>query len=94
MSGEEKRAIKGAVLLEVEEAKEALALLRAKAEQWRRAHEKVSNLLVKMKRDDAYLESGAPEARQEIANHSGAIAAAMDLKRLIHTDPPYLRFLR
>lgn len=36
MSEEEKRALQGSVLLEVEEARAALALLRARAEQWRK----------------------------------------------------------
>ncbi len=93
MSEDEKRAIKGAVLLEVEEAKAALALLRAKAEQWYQAHEKVAKLLSRMRRDSAHLESAATEARMEIASNSSLIAAAMNLDSVLALDSELERAL-
>jgi hypothetical protein len=86
MSEDEKRAIKGAVLLELEEAKDALALLRAKAEQWYQAHQKVTHLLARMKRDSAQLESAARDARMEIASNSRTISIVMNLDSVLALD--------
>lgn len=86
MSEDEKRAIMGAVLLEVEEAKAALALLRAKAEQWSRLHEKVSHLLARMRRDGAQMESAAAETRKDILANREAITAVMDFNAVLALD--------
>jgi hypothetical protein len=86
MSESEKRAIMGAALLEVEDAKAALALLRAKAQNWCRLHEKVAHLLARAMRDDAHLESAARDSRVEILGNMPAIAAAMNLDSILALD--------
>lgn len=45
MSEEEKRALQGAILLELEEAKAAFALLRKRAELWAKQHEEIAFFL-------------------------------------------------
>jgi hypothetical protein len=51
MSEEEQRQIKAMALLEAEEAKSALALLRSKADQWIVSHDLVSRMLSLAKRE-------------------------------------------
>lgn len=86
MSEDEKRAIKGEVLLEVEEAKSALALLRARAEHWYNAHEKVTYLLARMKRDSAHMKSAAAEARSEIERNLDAYTKVMTIEAVLALD--------
>lgn len=86
MSGEEKRAIQGAALLEVEEAKAALALLRARAQHWRGLHEKVNWLLARMTREAAHLEEGAKEVRTEIENDIEAFKSVTGIEAILSLD--------
>lgn len=86
MSEEEKRAIRAASLLEYEEAKAALALLRVKADQWSALHERVTHLLARMRRDSAHLESAAASAGLAIRRDHAAVAAVMDLDAVLALD--------
>jgi hypothetical protein len=86
MSEDEKRAIRAAALLEFEEAKDDLALLRAKAEQWRKRVEKVQHLLTRMRRDDAGMERAAVETRMELAAHLPATVEAMNIEAVFALD--------
>ena len=75
-----------AVLLELEEAKEALALLRAKADQWHRALERVSTLLSRMKRDCLHGEATVAEARAAVMAERTALSSAVDLNAVLELD--------
>jgi hypothetical protein len=86
MSEDEKRAIQGVVLLEVEEAKSALALLRAKAEHWYKLQEKVCHFLARMKRDGMQQESAATETRMEIVSNLSSYEAATRVEFVLALD--------
>lgn len=86
MSEDEQRKIKGAVLLEVEEAKAALALLRAKAGHWYSAQEKLVHLLSRMKRDSAHLKSAAAEVRAEIDKNLDMYTNIMTIEAVLALD--------
>lgn len=86
MGNEEKRALQAAALLEFEDAKAELALLRTKAEQLRKVHEKVQLLLARMRRDDAQAERVALGARIEINSQPALFSAAMDLGSILALD--------
>jgi hypothetical protein len=86
LSEDEKRAIKGEVLLEVEEAKAALALLRARAQHWMRLQEKVIHLLARMPRDSAHLKSAAVDARMEIEKDLDTYTKVMTMEAVLALD--------
>ena len=86
MSEEEKRAIRGAALLEVEDAKSALAHLRAKAEHWRKLEEKIGYLLTRMRRDSAHLESAAAETRAEIEDNLDTLENFITVRAVLSLD--------
>lgn len=86
MSNDEKRAVQAAALLEFEEAKAALALLRAKGEQWRVLYEKVHHLLCRSRRDSAQLEAAAASARLDIESRRAEFAPVMDLDAVLALD--------
>ncbi|MGA3049477.1 MAG: hypothetical protein ABSD67_22805 [Terracidiphilus sp.] len=86
MSEDEKRAIQGQVLLEVEEAKASIALLRARAVHWRQLQEKVTHLLSRMTRESAHLESAAAEVRAEIEKDLTAFTAVTTIESVLSLD--------
>ena len=86
MSDDEKKAIKMAALYEFEDAKDALALIRAKAAQWQHLHEKVLHLLVRGRRDSAHLESAAKDAKAAVLAQLPAIKEVMDINAVLALD--------
>jgi hypothetical protein len=86
VSGEAKRAIQGAALLEVDEAKAALALLRARAQQWGGLHQKVTWLLARMTRESAHLEDGAKEVRAEIEDNIDSYVSVTKIEAVLSLD--------
>lgn len=86
MSEKEKREIQGAALLEVEDAKADLALLRAKLQRWYLLQEKICHLLARGKRDGAHLESAAKEARADILKNLPAVTEVMNIDAVLSLD--------
>jgi hypothetical protein len=86
MSEDEKRAIQMAALLEFEEAKTTLALLRAKADQWKHLQDKAAGLLLAMKRDSAHSISRADGLRAEIACNLAPYVAATKIEAILALD--------
>lgn len=86
MSEEEQRRIRGEVLLEVEEARTHLALLRAKASSWYRAHEKVSHLLARMHRESAHFQAAATQALEAILRDRNTVAEVLNLDAILALD--------
>ena len=67
MSEDDKKEIRGRTLLEVEDAKAELLLLRARAGQWCRAQNQVTQLLAGMGRENPQMCSVASAAKAAIA---------------------------
>jgi hypothetical protein len=88
MSEEEKRQIRAMVLLEAEEAKAALALLRAKADQWIDAHDLVSKMLSHAKRELVTLvvDSDCKVERWNLENAVPSFGEAMKINAVLALD--------
>lgn len=86
MSEDEKRAIRGAALLEAEDAKDELALLRAKSVQWCRAHSHVEQLLVKMGREDSNPMSDPAADRAAIEKNMFLYTDTMTIQAVLALD--------
>jgi hypothetical protein len=88
MSEEEKRQIRAMALLEAEDAKAALALLRSKADQWIASHDLVSKMLGHAKRRSATLIVD-PESKIERLNLESAAPSfgeAMNIQAIFALD--------
>lgn len=86
MSGEEKRRIKADALLEHEEAKQELGMLRAKAAKWHRALQSISILLDHGARSDQYLKTKAIEARMALGADQAGIGSMVDPTAVLALD--------
>lgn len=88
MSDEEQRQIKAMVLLEAEEAKAALALLRSKADQWRASHELVSKMLALAKREPvtSVIDPDCKTVRWDLENTAVSFGEAMNVNAVLALD--------
>ena len=86
MSEQEQRTIRAMALLEVEEARRDLALLQAKAGSWYRLHEKVSQLLSRIRRTELPLERAAAESRAAVLSNKEEIENVLDLDAILALD--------
>jgi len=88
MNDEEQRQIKAMVLLEAEEAKAALALLRAKADQWIALHELVSKMLGHAKRNLAtlMLDPDCKTERLNLEKAAPSFSKAMNIDAVLALD--------
>jgi hypothetical protein len=86
MGEDEKRATRAAALLEYEEARAELALLRAKARQWHSLHSNLSFFLERMRRDEAVAKGVAENMRSKILKDREALAPALDLDAILALD--------
>jgi len=88
MSEAEKKQLKAMALLEAEEAKAALALLRSKANRWIEYHDLVSKMLSHAKRELVTLVID-PDCRTERRNVEDAISSfgeAMNIEAVLALD--------
>ena len=86
MSPEESREIKGRALLEYEEAKADLALLRAKADAWLRLFEQAVSFLTCAKRDSAATEEQAKKAMGEVIKEMPSLEAVVSIRAVLQLD--------
>lgn len=88
MSEEEKRQIKAMVLLEAEEAKAALAILRAKADQWINSHALVSKMLGHAKRElvTLVIDPDCKVERWNLENAAPSFGEAMNVNAVLALD--------
>lgn len=82
----EQRQIKAMALLEVEEAKQQLALLQAKLQRWYKLHGTISSLLAQTRRDSPHMKGLAAESRQEVDRNIAALREVMDLDAVLALD--------
>ena len=73
-------------LLEVEEAKHHLALLRAKARSWHKLHEKIGPFLLQMRRDSEYVQGLVGQTREDIRRNLDATREAMNIDAIFALD--------
>lgn len=83
METEEKRAIRAAALLEFEEAKADLALLRAKAAQHAALVHPVYRLLLRISNESTM---SADSLRSDVLNRCSQIQSALDLEAILSLD--------
>ena len=88
MSEAEQKQIKAMALLEAEEAKAALALLRSKANRWIAAHELVSKMLGHSKRELATLvvDPDCKIERWNLENAAPSFGEAMNVNAVLALD--------
>ena len=88
MSEAEQKQIRAMALLEVEEAKAALALLRSKANRWKAAHDLVSKVLSHAKRELATLvvEPDCKVERWNLENATPPFGEAMNVNAVLALD--------
>jgi hypothetical protein len=88
MSGEEQRNIKAMALLEAEEAKAELALLRAKADQWIAYHDLVSRMLGHAKRTPAVqvVDLDNQIERLNLEQYAPSFGDAMNINAILALD--------
>lgn len=86
MSEQEQRTIRAMALLEVEEAKQHLALLQAKATQWSKLYAKVGALLSRMVRADAHFRDLAEQARPEAERAAAELQEVLNLNAVLQLD--------
>lgn len=86
MSEAEQRQIRAMALLEVEEAKQQLALLQAKVQRWCKLHGKISQLLAQARREDAHLRRVVVESRQDVDRNIDALREVMDIDAVLNLD--------
>lgn len=88
MSEAERKQIEGMALLEVEEAKRALAILRAKADQWSGFHDQVSRMLGHAKRRSVtlLLDPDCKVERWNLENAAPTFGDAMNIGAILALD--------
>jgi hypothetical protein len=86
MTQKEERDIKAMALLEREEARASLAVLRAKAERYRRLYGMATALIARAAREGAQMESLAREARQQIEQNASDLETILSMDALLQLD--------
>lgn len=86
MSEEEKRRIRAEALLEFEEAKAQLALLRAKAAGWQRLYAEVVSLLGVAAREFGHQETSAIQKRAEVERDAAALREVLGVDGVLALD--------
>ena len=88
MSNEEQRKVKAMALLEVEEAKAALAVLRAKANQWAASHDLASRMLSCAMRTPAgqLVDPGNKTGRWDFEQATSSFGDAMKVEAILALD--------
>ena len=88
MSEAEQKQIKAMALLEAEEAKAALALLRSKANRWIEAHDLTSKMLGHAKRDLATLvvDPECKMVRRDLEDAAPSFGGAMSIDAILALD--------
>jgi len=88
MSEAEQKQIKAMVLLEAEEARASLALLRSKANQWIAAHNLASNMLAHAKRElvTLVIDPDCKVERWNLENAAPPFGEAMNVNAILALD--------
>jgi hypothetical protein len=88
MTQEERRNIRAMALLEVEDAKAELAILRVKAGQWMAAHERASKMLAAAMRNPAtqLIDPGNKTGRWDFEQAIPSFGDAMKVEAILALD--------
>ena len=86
MTAQDERNLKALALLECEEARQQLALLRAKADQMRKCYEEAARMLAIAKRDQAHREDAAAIARAALQERRHFLGTPFNLDDVFALD--------